>query len=293
MEEHPLLNYNSPADIRRVVEERGLRLQKRWGQSFLVNQGARRRIVALVQPDSGETVWEIGPGLGTLTVLLLPEVRSLLAFEIDRGLIRYLNEIFAGQDNFRLICGDVMKMWRSHYTPEDPPDKIVGNLPYSSASALIGALAENRVSPERLIFTVQRELAQRMGAKPGSKNYSSFSVLCQTAYRISQAMQLKPGSFYPPPEVHSTVVLLEPHPGLSLIDDWEFFLRCLRIVFRSRRKTMRNNILAGGLIPAGGLQRLDDLFGDLGIDPAIRSERLSPPELLRFSQRLKAELYDL
>jgi 16S rRNA (adenine1518-N6/adenine1519-N6)-dimethyltransferase len=270
-----------------------LRLQKRWGQSFLVNRGARLRIVELVQPGTAETVWEIGPGLGTLTVLLLPEVRSLVTFEIDRGLVRYLNEIFAGHENFQLVCGDVMKTWRSHYSAADPPDKIVGNLPFSSASALIGALAENRVSAGRLVFTVQRELAQRMSAEPGNKNYSSFSVLCQTVYRISQPLQLKPGSFYPPPEVHSTVVLLQPRPEPSRVAHWDFFLRCLRILFRSRRKTMRNNLLAGGLVPAGRPERLDDLFGELGIAPGIRSERLSPPELLRFSQRLKIELNDL
>jgi 16S rRNA (adenine1518-N6/adenine1519-N6)-dimethyltransferase len=275
------------------VERLGLRLQKRWGQNFLVNQGARRRIVSLVQPGAEETIWEIGPGLGTLTVLLLPEVRSVLAFEIDRGLVRYLNEAFSERKNFRLVEGDVLKTWSSCYSQTDPPDKIVGNLPYSCASALIAAFAENRVCPRKLVFMVQRELAQRMSAAPGNKNYSSFSVLCQSVYRISQRMQLKPGSFYPPPEVHSSVLVLEPNPGVSEIPHWRFFLRCVRTLFQSRRKTMRNNLLAGGLIPASGVQQLDRLFGELGIDPGIRSERLSPQELLRFSGRLRSELQDL
>ena len=288
-----MLNYNSPSEIRRTVEQLGLRLQKRWGQNFLVNQGARRQIVSMVEPGAQDTIWEIGPGLGTLTVLLLPQVRSLLAFEIDRGLIRYLEETFADRDNFQLITGDVLKTWRSHYSQTEPPDKIVGNLPYSSASALIGDLAENRVCARRLVFTVQRELAQRMSAAPGNKNYSSFSVLCQVVYRISQRMQLKPGSFYPQPEVHSTVVLLEPNPEVSRIPQWPFFLRCLRTLFRSRRKTMRNNLLAGGLIPPLRMEQLDRLFEELGIDPAVRSERLSPQELLLFCRRVQTELEDL
>jgi 16S rRNA (adenine1518-N6/adenine1519-N6)-dimethyltransferase len=288
-----VLNYNSPIEIRRTVEQLGLRLQKRWGQNFLVNQGARRQIVSLVEPGAQETIWEIGPGLGTLTVLLLPEVRSLLAFEIDRGLIRYLNETFADRDNFHLIEGDVLKTWKSQYAQTGPPDKIVGNLPYSSASALIGVLAENRVCADRLVFTVQRELAQRMSAAPGNKNYSSFSVLCQIVYRISQRMQLKPGSFFPSPEVHSSVVLLEPNPEVSLIPHWPFFLRCLRTLFRSRRKTMRNNLLGGGLVAPARVKQLDRLFEELGIDPGIRSERLSPQALLGFSQRLYRELEDL
>ena len=288
-----MLNYNSPSDIRRTVEQLGLRLQKRWGQNFLVNQGARRQIVSLVEPGAGQTIWEIGPGLGTLTVLLLPEVRSLLVFEIDRGLIRYLNEAFSDLENFHLVEGDVLKTWRSHYCETNPPDRIVGNLPYSSASALIAALAESRVAAGRLVFTVQRELAQRMSATPGNKNYSSFSVLCQIVYRVSQRLQLKPGSFYPQPEVHSTVVVLEPNPEASQIPNWGFFLRCLRTLFRSRRKTVKNNLLAGGLIPSYRVHELDVLFEELGVDPGIRSERLSPPELLRFSQRLYGELQDL
>lgn len=288
-----MLNYNSPSDIRRTVEQLGLRLQKRWGQNFLVNKGARRQIVSLVEPGAGQTIWEIGPGLGTLTVLLLPEVRSLLVFEIDRGLIRYLNEAFSDLENFHLVEGDVLKTWRSHYCETNPPDRIVGNLPYSSASALIAALAESRVCAGRLVFTVQRELAQRMSATPGNKNYSSFSVLCQSVYRVSQRLQLKPGSFYPQPEVHSTVVVLEPNPEASQIPNWGFFLRCLRTLFRSRRKTVKNNLLAGGLIPSSRVHELDVLFEELGVDPGIRSERLSPPELLRFSQRLYGELQDL
>jgi 16S rRNA (adenine1518-N6/adenine1519-N6)-dimethyltransferase len=288
-----VLNYNSPSDIRRTVQQLGLRLQKRWGQNFLVNRGARRQIVSLVEPGAHETVWEIGPGLGTLTVALLPEVRSLIAFEIDRGLIRYLKEAFADRRNFRLVEGDVLKTWQSCYRQMGPPDKIVGNLPYSSASALIGEMAENRVCAERLVFTVQRELAQRMSANPGNKNYSSFSVLCQIVYRISQRLQLKPGSFYPPPEVHSTVVVLEPNPPVSQIQHWSFFLRCLRALFRSRRKTLQNNLLASGLVSTDRLRQMDALFEELAIDPGIRSERLSPQTLLQFSQRLHAELEDL
>jgi 16S rRNA (adenine1518-N6/adenine1519-N6)-dimethyltransferase len=288
-----VLNYNSPTDIRRTVEQLGLRLQKRWGQNFLVNQGARRQIVSLVEPGAGQTIWEIGPGLGTLTVLLLQEVRSLLVFEIDRGLIRYLNGAFADRENFHIVEGDVLKTWRSHYSETNPPDRIVGNLPYSSASALIAALAESRVGAGRLVFTVQRELAQRMSAAPGNKNYSSFSVLCQSVYHVSQRLQLKPGSFYPQPEVYSTVVVLEPNPEASQIPNWGFFLRCLRTLFRSRRKTVKNNLLAGGLIPSSRVHELDVLFEELGVDPGIRAERLSPPELLRFSQRLYGELQNL
>jgi 16S rRNA (adenine1518-N6/adenine1519-N6)-dimethyltransferase len=129
-----------------------------------------------------------------------------------------------------------------------------------------------------------------MNAAPGNKNYSSFSVLCQVCYHVSQRLQLKPGSFYPQPEVFSTVVVLEPKPEAAQIPNWGFFLRCLRTLFRSRRKTMRNNLLAGGLVPSPRVHELDGLFEELGIDPGTRSERLSPTELVRFSQRLYGAL---
>jgi 16S rRNA (adenine1518-N6/adenine1519-N6)-dimethyltransferase len=129
-----------------------------------------------------------------------------------------------------------------------------------------------------------------MSAEPGNKNYSSFSVLCQTVYRISQGMELAPGSFYPPPRIHSTVVVMEPNPGVRRIAEWSFFLRCLRTLFRSRRKTMRNNLIAGGLVPPGGAVQLDRVFEESGIDPGIRSERLSPEEILGFSGRLGSAL---
>jgi 16S rRNA (adenine1518-N6/adenine1519-N6)-dimethyltransferase len=288
-----VLNYGSPREIRRVLERLGLRLHKRWGQNFLINRGARLRIVSLVEPEPGDTVWEIGAGLGTLTVLLLPHVRCLVAFEIDRGLIRHLQESFKARENFRLVAGDALKTWKSCYAEQGAPDKIVGNLPYGSASALIGALAEHRVLAGRLVFTVQRELAERMTAQPGSKNYSSFSVLCQTVYGISQRMQLKPGSFFPAPEVQSSVVVLEPNREVQHVSEWGFFLRCLRMLFRSRRKTMRNNLLAGGIAGPEQVRRLDRIFEELRIDPRVRAERLSPQELLRFSQRLNLELQDL
>ena len=288
-----MLNYNSPTEIRRVLEQLGVRLQKRWGQNFLVNRGARDAIVSLVDPEAGDNVWEIGPGLGTLTALLLPKVRSVAAFEIDRGLVTYLRENFGNRANFALVTGDVLKTWRSYLREHGTPNKIVGNLPYGCASGLIAALAENRVLAGKLVFTVQRELAQRLNAQPGNKNYSSFSVLCQTVYRITERMQLKPGSFFPAPEVHSTVVVLEPKREVEDLPEWSFFLVCLRSLFQSRRKTMRNNLLASAITSRDRADRLDEIFKKLGIDPGLRSERLSPESLMQLSQHLAAELQDL
>ena len=118
-------------------------------------------------------------------------------------------------------------------------------------------------------------------------------MLCQTVYRISERMQLKPGSFFPAPEVYSTVVVLEPNREVEDVPDWSFFLACLRMLFQSRRKTMRNNLLAGGIASRDRADRLDGIFQKLGIDPGLRSERLSPEALMELTQHLAAELQDL
>ena len=288
-----MLNHDSPSEIRKVLAELNVRLHKRWGQHFLINRTARQKIAALVDPHGHETVWEIGPGLGALTELLLPRVEILVAFEIDRGLIRFLRSSFAGQEKLRLVPGDALRTWPEQLAEHGLPHKIAGNLPYGSASALVADLAERRIFPERMVFTVQREMAARMRARPGSKNYSSFSVLCQSAYRIEEELQLKPGSFFPPPEVVSSVVMLRPRWETAAFAHWGLFLRLLRILFRSRRKTVRNNLLAGGLAGRGEVERLIEAVREAGIEPGVRGERLSYGELMRMAECLSAVLQDL
>lgn len=286
------MNHDSPSEIRRELERLGLRLQKRWGQNFLVNPAARQRIVELLQPQPGERIWEIGPGLGALTELLLPRVGRLVVFEIDHGLIGYLRERFGGEPRFELEAGDALKRWRGLYA-QQPPDGVIGNLPYSSASALVGAFAEERVRASRLVFTVQKELARRMGAAPGSKDYSSFSVLCQSAFRVRECFDLRAGSFFPAPAVVSTVVELRPlsaeQPAEQPAAEWAFFLRTLRALFRSRRKTIRNNLLAAGL---GDEERLREALRRAGVEPGQRAEELEPEGLRRLAAEL-GRLQDL
>ena len=184
----PGVNYDSPAEIRRTLDELGLTLKKRWGQNFLVNRGVRDKILELVDARPDEAVWEIGPGLGCLTSGLLGRCRLLVAFEIDHGLLRFLQKSFAGRAGFVLEAGDAVQRWGEARARHGVPDKVVGNLPYSAASAVIGSFAEAGFSPRRMVFTVQRELAARLTAGPGGKNYSSFSALCQHAYRGAGAL---------------------------------------------------------------------------------------------------------
>jgi len=270
-----------------VLAARGLTLKKRWGQNFLVNRGVRDRIVELVDPRPEQTVWEIGPGLGCLTAGLVGRCRLLVAFEIDHGLLRFLAESFAGHPELVLEAGDALERWGPARERHGPPDKVAGNLPYSAASALIGSFAEEGFAPARMVFTVQKELAERMTARPGAKSYSSFSALCQHAYRVRERFTVRPGSFYPAPQVTSAVVELEPRAGGEEPEERALFNSLVRAAFRSRRKTLWNNLLAWPEAGRYGEEGLAAALRAEGIDPGCRGEALGGEALAGLARRLR------
>jgi 16S rRNA (adenine1518-N6/adenine1519-N6)-dimethyltransferase len=282
------MNHDSPAAIRAELERRGLTLKKRWGQNFLINRGARESLVALLSPSPGERVWEIGPGLGAMTELLLASGSACVAFEVDRGLCRYLEEVYGGKEGFTLVAGDFVKTWREARQVHGDPHLLLGNLPYRSASLMIADMIEGELRPRRAILTVQREAALRMCSPPGLKSYSSFSVLCQAAFGVRMRGDLKSGSFYPAPDVTSSVVELvlrdDAPTGASLV-----LLGALaRGLFASRRKTIRNN-MAAALLPAG--LRRDETLQALekeGVDLGSRAEELAPETFVRAAKELAA-----
>jgi 16S rRNA (adenine1518-N6/adenine1519-N6)-dimethyltransferase len=283
----PRFNPDSPADIRVALEALGIGLKKRWGQNFLVNRGARERLVGLLDPQPGESAWEIGPGLGSMTGLLLDRGVTLTAFEVDRGLCRYLRQVHAGEGRFRLVEGDFLDTWREVAEGQGAPVRILGNLPYRSASIMIAALVEGGLRPSRQVFTVQRELADRMTAAPRSKDYSSFSALCQACFQIEDRGDLRPGSFYPAPEVLSSIVELRPLPGGPDACTVAEMSALLRGLFAARRKTLRNNVQAGWPADEKG-QAVADALASEGIDLSSRAEELAPETFVRVARRLAA-----
>ncbi len=280
-------NPDSPAEIRAALEQMGIGLKKRWGQNFLVNRGARERLVGLLDPQPGESVWEIGPGLGSMTGLLLARGVALTAFEVDRGLCRHLRRAYAGEERFRLIEGDFLETWEQEAAGRGAPDRVLGNLPYRSASLMIAALAEGGLRPVRLVFTVQRELADRMTAAPRSKDYSSFSAFCQACFGIEGRGELRPGSFYPAPEVISSIVELQPLAGGPDARTVAELSALLRGLFAARRKTLRNNLQAGWPQDERR-QAVAAALESEGIELSSRAEELAPCAFVRVARRLAA-----
>jgi 16S rRNA (adenine1518-N6/adenine1519-N6)-dimethyltransferase len=244
------LNYNSSSELKAFLEQQGLGMQKKFGQNFLVDANVKNILVEALNLQAGDEVWEIGPGLGAVTALMLEKNFKVKAFEIDKGFIRVLKELFGGDENFNLAEGDVMKTWKDHAVSRPAPRYLFGNLPYNIAAALLADFIEEGLIFSRVVVTVQKEVALRMTAKAGSKDYSSFSVMCANVYRLKPLITIRPSSFYPQPNVDSMGVLLESKEPCSnsYLTTGErsggCFYRLVRALFASRRKTIKNNLMA-------------------------------------------------
>jgi len=286
-----LPDYDSPVALKQFLDDRGMAMQKKFGQNFMVNRAHRRRLIDALEITPSMGVWEIGPGLGAMTADLLERGADLTVFEIDRGFAGVLRELFADRANFSLVEGDVLKTWKAVAIKGAPP-RLFGNLPYNIAATIVADTISAGVRFDRSVFTVQKEVALRMAATPSTEDYSSFSVLCQWAYRVKPLMDLAPGSFWPRPNVTSKAVALDRR------DDWPscaspaLFMSLLRGLFSSRRKTIKNNLTpwlrSPGRLPeqTDEANTMEECMDRAGIDPRARAETLDIEAFLRFSDAL-------
>lgn len=277
---HP--DYNSPAELKQVLDIHGFSMQKKFGQNFLVNGDARKKIVDALDVKEGTTVWEIGPGLGAMTNEILERGAKLTAFEIDKGFIQLITQYFeqySKNGNFEIIEGDALKNWKKKIETDGIPDRFFGNLPYNIAATIIADTIEQNVRFERCVFTVQKEVALRMCANPGSSDYSSFSVLCNWAYDLKPLMDLSGGNFWPKPNVDSRAIILTKKSDFPCCKNPKAFVKLQRALFSSRRKTVRNNLTTYLSNSDLALAYLENA----GIDPMKRAEVLTLPEMLKLS----------
>lgn len=281
------LNYDSPKEIERVLSEKGLAMTKKFGQNFLVSPSGREKLVKLMELEEGMKVWEIGPGLGAITHMILKENVDLYSFEIDHGFASLLSgPAFGDESRFTLVEGDALKtLFKKRLLPL--PDRIVGNLPYNVGSVMIAKLIENSYLPPLMVFTLQKEVVDRMTAKTGEDDYSSFSVLTQIDYENKLMLKLPRGCFWPQPNVDSAVVVMKRREK-SLVDDTlrPVFIPLLRDIFQQRRKTIRNNLNSseyGNL----GKDKVEEILSLSGLSGNERAEALSWESLLKLSESAK------
>ena len=281
------LNYDSPKEIERVLNERGLAMSKKFGQNFLISPEGRKRLIDLMELESGMKVWEIGPGLGAITHMLIQKKVNLTSFEIDHGFASLLTEVaFNDEENFNLIEGDALKtLFKKRLLPL--PDRIVGNLPYNVGSVMIGKLIENSYLPPLMVFTLQREVVDRMTSRPGEDDYSSFSVLTQIDYENKLSLKLPKGCFWPQPNVESAVVVMKKRETPLVAEELRpIFIPLIRDLFQQRRKTVRNNLNSseyGNM----GKEKVEEIISCAGLSGSERAEALSWEDLVRLAESAK------
>lgn len=266
----------TPAGTARIIRTYGLRPRKRWGQHFLVSRQALDRILQVADLARTDTVLEIGAGLGTLTVALAERAGRVIAVEIDPALLPALRDAVGGAPHVTIVHGDVLALDLARLFGESTSRTVVANLPYNIASLLIVSLLERPLGIRRMVLTVQREVADRLAATPGSKDYGLLSVAVQ--YRADAALvgRIPPGAFYPPPDVESGVVRLEARgrPGCA-VDDEGLFFRVVRAAFAQRRKMLRNALASGlALAPT----EVEAACAASGIEARRRGETLTLEE---------------
>jgi len=280
MTKHP--DYNSPTELKNFLESRNMAMQKKFGQNFLINKDARKLLVDTLDIKPGTKVWEVGPGLGAMTSEILERGADLTVFEIDRGFAAAVSEFFEDykkKGTFHLVEGDVLKTWKKTLESDGKPDYFFGNLPYNIAASLIGDTIENGIRFEKMLITVQKEVAMRISSAVGSKDYSSFSVLCQWAYDTKPVITLSGGNFWPKPNVDSRAVLMLPKNNFPGCKDPLLFAKLQRSLFSSRRKTIKNNLTAF----LSDSSKACEVIKNAGLSDNMRAESLTIEQLLKLA----------
>ncbi|HEV2826127.1 MAG TPA: 16S rRNA (adenine(1518)-N(6)/adenine(1519)-N(6))-dimethyltransferase RsmA [Pyrinomonadaceae bacterium] len=235
---------------------------KRFGQNFLTDQGTIRRIVDALDPRAEETIIEIGPGRGALTIPLLQRAGSLVAVEFDQNLIPLLTERFSGQTNFKLIQSDALTVDFCAAIYPASSARVVANLPYNVATAILQRLIEHRHCLSEMVLMLQREVVERITAGPGSGDRGYLSVFVQAYCETDKLFDVAPGSFRPAPKVWSSVIKLTLRPGaIPDVRDEKLLWQIVSAGFAQRRKTILNNLRNA----SSPLQEIINLHGGASI----------------------------
>ncbi len=285
-----------------LFEKIGLHPRSDLGQNFLIDLNILEFVVQSAEISDRDVILEIGSGTGGMTAFMAKDAAAVITVEVDDNMAAMARESIAGFTNVTLINADALKN-KNHFRPEvvdairaelakDPSRrlKLIANLPYSIATPVVSNLVASGLPWERMVVTIQFELAQRMVAGPGRGTYGALSAWLQSQCHVKVIKRLGPQAFWPRPQVNSAIVRLVPAPGKSgVIADRKFFQDFLRRLFVQRRKMMRS-VLTGMYRKQIDKAVVDAILAELEFGPKARAEELQPYELLKLANRLHAAI---
>lgn len=273
---------SSPAAVRALLKERGLSPNKALGQNFLCDPNIIKKIADVAGVTKDDAVLEIGPGLGALTRELCDRAKRVVAVEIDAGLAEALKETLSDKDNIEVLHQDFLKcdLEALHKALGGGSFRVAANLPYYITTPIIMRLLESGLPVLSMSFLVQKEVAERMAAAPGTKSYGSLSIAVQYYCDASVVLNVPRGCFLPPPGVDSVVVRLVRRPPKVQVPSEEDFFKITRAAFAMRRKTLANNLASGLGIPK---ERAERLILDANLPAGVRGEELSLEQFARIA----------
>jgi 16S rRNA (adenine1518-N6/adenine1519-N6)-dimethyltransferase len=269
------------SEMREVLTRRDIQLTKSLGQNFLHDANQLQKIVEAAELSKADKVLEIGPGLGPLTELILENAGEVLAIEMDRRLVEVLREEFASAKNLNLIHDDALEFLRRE--PRDWSDwKLVANLPYSVASPILVELAQSPRRPERMVTTLQLEVAQRLMARADDDDYGVLTLLVQLDYEPRDSFKIPADCFFPAPNVDSMCVVLQRRARPLLADGQRAaFVKIVKRAFSQRRKMMLKLLKQDWAV-----DKLASAFAELKISPQERAEKLSLEQFVELTKML-------
>lgn len=276
----------SPSYVKELLEKYGFKFSKSLGQNFLIDGNIVRKIVEEAGVDKDTNVLEIGPGIGTLTEELAINAKNVVAVELDKKLLPILDETLDSYDNVEIIHGDILEVDIDKIIEEKlegGPIKIVANLPYYVTTPIIGRLLEDELNIESISVMVQKEVAERMIAPPGSKTYGSLSVFVGFYTDAEIIVKVPNTVFMPKPKIDSAVIRLNIKKELPDIDREKFF-KVVKAAFSKRRKTILNSLSSYGFDIEKDIIR--KALEDSGIKVSERAENISIKEFMKLSASL-------
>ncbi|HLG18361.1 MAG TPA: 16S rRNA (adenine(1518)-N(6)/adenine(1519)-N(6))-dimethyltransferase RsmA [Bdellovibrionota bacterium] len=270
----------------RYFRESGFRAKKSLGQNFLIHAETVKKIADWADLREGETLLEIGPGLGALTEVLLARGFLVVAIERDRQLYAFLQTHFKERPCLRLLHDHALKINYADLFSHESPAHIVANLPYSISTPILERWIESRELFPRIHLLLQEEIVERIIAPVNSSDYGRLSIFVQTYYESHRGPKIPRGSFFPEPDVESRLVsLVRRDPPLVQDEIAGAFDDLVRRIFRHRRKTLRNSLRSRSLSPA----QIEEILRSLNLNAQSRPETVSIQDLVRLMRALKGE----